>query len=98
MGGIQKRVKVTIRDLERYKKGLKPGQKKRIRIRLTTDGDIDIWTEAEIVAIYREVVRVRYWIPVKGTVPQRETIREEYMKIKDLLIWEIGEERAKNRR
>lgn len=97
MGELSKRARVTIRDLEEYKKYLKPGQKKRIQVRLATDGDIETWAEAEIVAVHREVVRVRYWIPIKGTVPPRETIREEYVKIKDLLIWELGDVNEKNR-
>ena len=82
-------LRVYTNDLGKYRKTLRVGQEKHIRVLVKRGADWSTWVKAVIVGIYKNVVRVRYRIMVREDWINREAIREEYIRIADLLIWEV---------
>lgn len=90
MGRAHDIPRVCIHDLEGYKKTLKVGQEKRIRVLIKRGADWSTWVRAAIMSVHQNVVKVRYRITVQEEWGRREALREEYVRIADLLIWETG--------
>lgn len=54
--------RVCVRDLEGYKKTLKVGQEKRIKVLVKRGADWSVWVKAVIIGIYKNIAKVRYRI------------------------------------
>ncbi len=81
---------IFMSDLEGYKKTIRVGQEKRIRVLIKREADWSTWVRAVITGVYKNIVKVRYQITVKEEGIRREALREEYVRIADLIIWEKG--------
>lgn len=92
--------RVSAGELEKYKKSLRTGQKKRIWVNLIPGGEKKVQVEAVIMAIYQDLVKVQYRILVEGAVVPKKAIREECARIADLMIWDEGgqDERCRSRK
>ena len=88
MGRTHDVPKIYIRDIESYQKTLRVGQEKRIRVLIKRGAEWRTWARAVITGVYKNVVKVRYPMTVTEQGIQREVVREEYVRIADMLIWE----------